>query len=265
MPHPPTCLAESAMHRVLRRTLPAQRHEVLGALSALKLQLALARRRAGRDESAAAGQAPPAAADAASQRAQLEAMAEQQLAAQTALTELRLWDGVAAQRRALGDVITQCLGWVRQAAAMSGHQLDDLVLHAEGELPEDEDPADALPWVEVPAAHYLVLAQLYAAIDQLQRPVQLVPHLHSEAEGWRLALQAAERSGELPPALPRAPVGDGAPPAGQAVPAIDSAMLAALAAQCSQAEAHWQFTYDSGAPPHSALPQLLLRLLDTGP
>lgn len=262
MPDHPNWLAECAMHRVLRRTLPAQRHEVLGALSALKLQLALARRRAGRGETEHPDHPPTGLADAATPLAQLEAMAEQQLAAQTALIELRLWDGVAAQRRALDEVITQCLGWVRQAAAIAGHQLGDLVLHAEADWPDGEDPADALPWVDVPAAHYLVLAQLYASLDRLDRPAQLTPHLHSEPEGWRLVLQTVDRTDGATPAWPRSPRGDSARAAGQAVPEIDASMLSALAVQCSHTEAQWQVTTDADQRAAAALPQLRLHLLD---
>jgi hypothetical protein len=260
-----TRLAEAAMHRVLRRTLPAQRHDVLGALSALKLQLAVARRRAQRPESTDASQALDVSADTTLARlAQLEAMAEQQLAAQTALTELRLWDGNTVQRRALDEVLAQCLDWVRQAAALRGHRIESMLLHPDESLASDPDPdpGAGLPWVEVPAAHYLVLGLLYAVIDTLgQRPACLVPQVHSDALGWRLSIATADwPAGESPPSAtltPADPEGRALRPAGQPAPTIDGQLLAALAAACSHAESAWSIELGT-----QGLPALRLVLVD---
>ncbi|MDT7835050.1 hypothetical protein [Aquabacterium sp. OR-4] len=212
-------LAEAAMYRILRRTLPAQRHEVLGALSALKLQLAVARRRALRDGEAGASAAAAGAA-AAQSAAQFEAMAEQQQAAQAALTELRLWDGVVVQQRPLQVVWQQAAAWVRQAAAMRGHRLDELQLDAPG---AQQAEAPEVPEVAVPAAHHRLLGLLYEAIDRLEQPSHLLPRLQRQAGGWCLWLQAGPRTDALP-----APAGLLAPPPAPDLQ-IGPALLAALA------------------------------------
>lgn len=258
-------LAEAAMHRVLRRTLPAQRHDVLGALSALKLQLAVARRRLQRPAGAATPDDEPAA-----RLAHLESMAEQQLAAQTALTELRLWDGVAVQRRALDEVIGQCLDWVRQAAALRGHRIEALRCHHDEALPAGDDPSDGLPWVEVPAAHYLVLGLAYAVMDALQhQPACLVPELHSDSVGWRLSFQAQDwPAGEPPPAPMPADAnvaGNTAAPArsaGQEAPQIDLRLLSALASHCSGGDTLWTVTAAGHAGGVPLWPVLQLALVD---
>lgn len=223
------------MHRVLRRTLPAQRHHVLGALSALKLQLAVAKRRVGR------GLEGDSTDDAASRTTQIEAMAEQQLAAQTALTELRLWDGMTPQRRALADVAAQCADWVRQAAAIAGHRLAEMA-------PVDATPS---PAVQVPAVHYLVLAALFETLDHLKAPSEISVHLQAPASAnlpWRVSVQTAARKddGDLQraplTALPPLDTSQAASraPAGQSTPAIDAEMVTALAVSACHAEGQWQ-------------------------
>ncbi|HOB92728.1 MAG TPA: hypothetical protein PK306_04155 [Aquabacterium sp.] len=256
--------AEAAMHRVLRRTLPAQRHDVLGALSALKLQLAVARRRTQRPD----GQAMPDD-DPAVRMSQLEAMAGQHLAAQTALTELRLWDGVTVQRRALDEVIGQCLHWVRQAAALRGLRIDALQCGCDDAAATDDDPAEGLPWVEVPAAHFLVLGLAYATMDTLQgQPARLVPVLDSHPAGWTLAFQARDwADGDAPPAAAGgASPPDGRPtpalPAGQPLPDIPPQLLAALASFCSGEDARWSVGQADAARQFPALPALQLALVD---
>lgn len=262
-------LAEAAMHRVLRRTLPAQRHDVLGALSALKLQLAAARRRTQRvDGQAVSGDDP------ASRLSHLESMAEQHLAAQTALIELRLWDGVVVQRRALDEVIGQCLHWVRQVAALRGHRIDALQCELdEASSPDNEDPAEGLPWVEVPAAHYVVLSLAYAVMDMLQqRPTCLAPRLHGDSLGWRLVFHARDWPvGERPPLAVPAGVAQGAagapagnaPSAGQPVPEMDERLLAALARHCSAGDTRWSVCRPADAGGVPFLPALRLTLVDT--
>lgn len=219
-------LAEAAMQRILRRTLPAQRHEVLGALSALKLQLAVARRRLLRDAEAMPGQ------DDAAARLQLfDSMADQQLAAQTALTGFRLWDGLAAQRRPLGAVLAQCMDWTRQAAAMRGHHLPDGVETAVAEGPS----------VDVPAAHFLVLALLYEVLDRLTAPSQLALSMASAGTDWHIALHSRARADEdgLPPmALDPAP---GSGPAPWLQTTIRHGMGAALCAHLATPGGQWHW------------------------
>lgn len=235
-------LAEAAMHRILRRTLPAQRHEVLGALSALKLQLAVARRRAvlastGTGAASDAGSADNAdnADNAAARLAQLDAMAQQQLAAQTALTGLRLWDGHSAQRRPLAEVLSQSAAWVRQAAALRGHRLDEPLVAGEAQAHEIA--------VRVPVAHYLVLALLYEALDRLHEPSHLTPWLRGAQGGaWAIGLAAAPRGDGLPlPAATATPVAPVAPAGhGEAAAVVTGAMLVALAAHAASDDGTWQ-------------------------
>ncbi len=222
-------LAEAAMQRILRRTLPAQRHEVLGALSALKLQLAVARRRLLRD-----GDAQPGQEDAAARLRQFDSMADQQLAAQTALTGFRLWDGLAIQRRPLDAVITQCMDWTRQAAAMRGHHLPDGVETAVAEGPS----------VDVPAAHFLVLALLYEALDRLASPCQLDLSLASAGTAWRLTLRTRARrdQGGLPP-MPM-DLAPGTGPAPWLQTTIRSGMGVALCAHLVDAGGQWRWHSD---------------------
>lgn len=245
MPDPCTWLAEAAMLRIMRRTLPAQRHEVLGALSALKLQLAVARRRAGRE----AGAAGPAD----DRLAQLDAMAEQQLAAQTALTDMRLWDGLAVQRRALDAVLAQCIGWSRQSAAMRGHRLDDAQLVPE--LAPADEAARGMPMVQVPAAHQLMLGWLFHTIDALAEPATLQPRLAWQPTGWTLQLHCQAREDAalplaLPPGLPEPAGRPSAVAAGQTPPDIDRAMLEALARHVGSEDGTWHCGgWADAAPP----------------
>lgn len=234
-------LAEAAMQRILRRTLPAQRHDVLGAMSALKLQLAVARRRLQRD-----ADAPPRPDDAQARLQQVDAMADQQLVAQTALTGLRLWDGLAVQRQPLHAVLAQCVEWTRQAAAMRGHHLAD----AETPAPSTAAGAQATPSVEVPAAHFLVLAWLYEALDRLNAPCQLHVTLAAEGEVWHIGMRTSARSeqGGLPPP-PIAPTpGNG--PARWLQTTISSAMVQALSRHVADAAGQWQCALDAGAAEH---------------
>lgn len=248
---PDAWLAEAAMHRILRRTLPAQRHDVLGALSALKLQLAVARRRAARADDAAAEAASPTAdagAAPSAALAHLEAMAEQHLAAQAGLVALRLWDGLQPQRRGAQAVIRQCLAWVRQAAAMRGHQLEELAELAGSASAPPAQAAGHGDLVEVPAAHYLVLALLFATLDPLPQPCRITPRCEPLADGWRLLLQVHPRPAHE--AMPPPPAPDAAAPArpvGQAQPSIDLPMLQALARQCSGNAGSWRAWCASGA------------------
>lgn len=251
-------LAEAAMHRILRRTLPAQRHEVLGALSALKLQLAVARRRASRgpaSEPVAACQGlatdtAPAETAPLDALQQLEGMAQQQLAAQTALTELRLWDGLSLQHRPLADVLAQAVAWVRQAAAIKGHRLADAVFEAASDGGRPGGAAlPAPPAVQVPAAHHLVLGLLYEALDRLDTASLLVPRLRPEGDAWRLWLAVAGRDDA--PAMPPDAAGraagraTAAMPAGQLPPCIDARMMQALARHLSAPDGDWQWLPDT--------------------
>lgn len=235
-------LAEAAMQRILRRTLPAQRHEVLGAMSALKLQLAVARRRLLRD-----ADTPPQPDDAQARLQQVDAMAEQQLAAQTALTGFRLWDGLAVQRQPLHAMLTQCADWTRQAAAMRGHHLSD----AEGSAPGATADAQAMPSVEVPAAHFLVLAWLYASLDRLNAPCQLDLTLAAEGVAWRIGMHSSTRSeqGGLPPP-PVAPT-PGTAQARWLQTTISGAMLQALSRYVVDDAGQWQC--ETGEGPYSSL------------
>lgn len=222
-------LAEAAMQRILRRTLPAQRHEVLGALSALKLQLAVARRRLQRDVDAM-----PGPDDAATRLQQFDSMADQQLAAQNALTGFRLWDGLAVQRRPLDAVITQCMDWTRQAAAMRGHHLPDGAVTAMAEAPS----------VDVPAAHFLVLALLYEALDRLTSPCQLDLSLASAGTEWCIRLHSRARRDQdgLPP-MPMDPA-PGTGPAPWLQTTIRSGMGVALCAHLADAAGQWRWLTD---------------------
>lgn len=236
-------LAEAAMHRILRRTLPAQRHEVLGALSALKLQLAVASRRA----AGVPGQGghTDGADTPAGRLAQLQGMAEQQLAAQTALTGLRLWDGMSVQRRSLADVLGESVAWARQAAAVLGHRLEAPQIRAHA---AEAGAPPALPQVQVPAAHHLVLGLLYEALDRLQTPSVLVPQVQPDGPGWRLWLETTPRDDA--PAMPAiaADAGVTARPPGQPVPRISVAMLDALARHATAPEGTWQLVSAGDAP-----------------
>lgn len=235
-------LAEAAMQRILRRTLPAQRHEVLGAMSALKLQLAVARRRLLRD-----ADAPPQPDDAQARLQQVDAMADQQLAAQSALIGFRLWDGLAVQRQPLHAVLTQSADWTRQAAAMRGHHLAD----AQAPAPSTTAEAQATPSVEVPAAHFLVLAWLYASLDRLTAPCQLDLTLASEGVAWRIGIRSSARSdqGGLPPP-PVAPT-PGTGPARWLQTTISGAMVQALSRHVVDDAGQWQC--EMGPGPSSSL------------
>lgn len=235
-------LAEAAMHRILRRTLPAQRHEVLGALSALKLQLAVASRRIAR---APGGGHTDGADTPAARLAQLQGMAEQQLAAQTALTALRLWDGLGAQRQPLADVLAQSLAWVRQAAAMRGHRLDDALIPDGATLPD----------VRVPAAHHLVLGLLYQTLDRLRSPMLLVPRLQPEGKAWRLSLDIRPRDDGLAPGLAAAQPdahADAPPERAAQPPHLTAAMLHALARYMATPDGAWHCTAADRTDPDRA-------------
>ena len=221
-------LAEVAMHRIERRTLPAQRHEVLGALTALRLQLTMARRRTA---STAEGQTSAAAGVS---LADCDAMLVQHRAAQHALTDMRLWDGPSPQRHPLTAVLAQCVAWARQPAAMLGHRLEDLTQQQRAgvdALPIDaSEPVALIPMVDVPRAHHLVLGLVYEAIDRLDTPTRLVLHLAHQARHVLLSLTAHAR-GDMPAGvagaeLPRPHSGTSAQATGMTAELLDALAMA---------------------------------------
>lgn len=148
-------LADGVRHQILLRALPAQRHDVLGPLSATRLGLALLRRRL-----------QPAAPvpDGADQR--LADLARQVGDAVAALALMRLWDaGTAAQQPAqpLAGVLQSCADLLRAGASLRGLQI-----HL------DAPAAAALPALPAQDAHYAVLGWLMHHLDHTAGPARLV-------------------------------------------------------------------------------------------
>lgn len=148
-------LADGVRHQILLRALPAQRHDVLGPLSATRLGLSLLRRRL-----------QPAAPvpDGADQR--LADLAQQVGDAVAALALMRLWDvGTAAQQplQPLAGVLQTCAGLLRTGASLRGLQI-----HL------DTPDAATLPALPAQDAHYAVLGWLMHHLDHTAAPARLV-------------------------------------------------------------------------------------------
>lgn len=220
--------AEAVRHRLLRRVLPAQRHEVLGALSAQKMLLVVLRHRLERGP-----------LDADSLLEQVHQIIEQQKAAQQALVELRVWDGLVEQHKPLATLLSQVDLLARQACAMKGHRLEI-------------EPAVEMADLPVPAALYALLGLVFQACDSQQQASTLRCSSSRSGEVLRVRLcverqHADDEAGENGPAAPQTPADPaawGGFPSGNAVPALradpaddpasdlvlDEADLAALAA-----------------------------------
>lgn len=191
--------AEAVRHRVLRRVLPAQRHEVLGPLTAQKLLLAATRRQL----SGTRPENTPTAE-------QIAGLAEMQLEAQKALTALRLWDDLVQQLQPAAEVMVQVDGLARQWCAMAGLRLE---MRAEGTLPP----------VEVPLLHYLLLALLLHAVDTSAPGGRLLCVGRCDGQAMVFSLVEEPAVGVQPAAATGAGLLNG--------PVIDADDLAALATQ----------------------------------
>ena len=167
--------AEAVRGRVLRRLLPAQRHDGLGPLSAIKMLLAVARRRL-----------TTTAPDGAGLAAMVDDLIDQQRAAQKALVAMRLWDEVAAASSPWPVVVQEVCAWVGAAATMQGHRL----------LAPESGSGDSAREVAVPDAHYMLAAFLLSAVDTAACPMRMTLTLDPAEGAAAVVLDLSPRTGE---------------------------------------------------------------------
>ena len=136
-------LADGVRQRILLRALPAQRHDVLGPLSAMRLALALVKTRLAAD--------PP---DVDRVRAKVGELDDQLAAAIAAVKLLRLWDGGGRPTDALA-ACADCVAMLRVSMALRGHQLAEPAVH------DDAVP----PQLPCPDVHYAILGLLLHVQD----------------------------------------------------------------------------------------------------
>jgi hypothetical protein len=168
--------ADAVRHQVLRRALPAQRHDVLGPLSALRMGLALFKRRLQAD-----------APDAGALGQRLADLEQQVTEAVAAVAVLRCWDDGRHPAQPVGPLLRACAELLRTGASLRGHRLDG---------PRDTElDAAAAAVVAVPDAHYVVLAWLMAAIDGAAEPTQLTLSLQADHVALRMQPSDAAPAG----------------------------------------------------------------------
>lgn len=197
-------------HRLLRRALPAQRHEVLGALSAQKMLLTVMQRRAAVAASSGADWAVPEEAGLHAQPETLAQVLQMQQAAQQAVAAMRVWDGVVPAQATLPAVLAQADLLARQACAMAGHRL---VLGACERPPQAPTGAAAeAPW-PMPGTLYGLLGLVFHAVDHLEglAPAEL-QLTASAADGGGLQVVLRTTAGCAASGAPPGPSPAGAEP-----------------------------------------------------
>jgi hypothetical protein len=172
-------LADGVRQRILLRALPAQRHDVLGPLSAMRLALSLVKTRLAAD--------PP---EVERVRAKVGEIEEQLAAAIAAVKLLRLWDG--GRRTDALAACADCVAMLRVSMALRGHQLAEPAVR-DGAVP---------PQLPCPDAHYAILGLLLHAQDTAAVRCLLAPALTPHG----LRLEATPLPGVSPLVAP--------PPAG---------------------------------------------------
>lgn len=194
---PSRWLADGVRHQIVLRALRGQRHDVLGPLSAARMQVATLRRRA------AAVVADPQAV-----QAQAEALSHQLAEAVAAVALMRVWDGPASDTLPAASLLAACVGLLGTDASLHGHRLGAAAPAEPETLPRVVGTTDG---------HYALLGCLMHLLDAADGPLDIQV---------RLVPGAFELRSE---ALPQSPAVSLAPPA--APPrAIDATALAALLA-----------------------------------